>query len=130
MVDRFTKAIPTTGEMPRDSLMAQMICCSLPVIVEAAVRGRPRERLLMDPLVVGVGVSLLEGKFDVLSYDVEVPLSCLVLDDMMLLLLKAMIPRSTARQFSSVRWKSQRELAEQGRLINALSALSKPLGRI
>ena len=46
--------------------MAQIICCSLPVTVDAAVRGRPRERLLMDPLVVGVGVSLLEGKFDVL----------------------------------------------------------------
>ena len=43
MVVRFTKARPTTGEMPLDSLMAQMICWSLrpPCVVDVAVLGLP-----------------------------------------------------------------------------------------
>lgn len=42
MVDKLIKAKPTVGDMPRDSLMAQIICCwSMPPVLLAAVLGLP-----------------------------------------------------------------------------------------
>lgn len=68
MVERLTKAKPTTGEMPRDSLMAQMTCWSLPARVDAAVLGRPVLGLpLLLQLVSGRGVVVLKS----LGYEVE-----------------------------------------------------------
>jgi len=39
-VSRFTKARPTVGAIPRDSLTAHIICCDSMPIVDTAVRGR------------------------------------------------------------------------------------------
>lgn len=48
MVDRFMHASPTVGETPRDSVIAQMIDCSVPPTVRyvVAVRGRGRVPLV------------------------------------------------------------------------------------
>ena len=56
--------------MPRDSLIAQITCWSLPAIVEAAVLGLPFERPVMLPLVVG-RIVVVVG-YDVLAVECEV----------------------------------------------------------
>ena len=70
VVVRFTKANPTTGEMPLDSLMAQMICWSRLAKVDAAVLGRPVRGLpALLRLVSGRGVAVVSSGYDVEVYD-------------------------------------------------------------
>jgi len=76
-VERFTKASPTIGEMPLDSLMAQMICWSLrPPMVEAAVLtlvlGLPVPvRLVSGLLAVLVRLSYVGYEVDAKLYEVD-----------------------------------------------------------
>ena len=64
MVDRLTKAKPTIGESPLDSLIAQRICWS-PEVVDAAVLGLPvwgRRVVGLLVLVLGRDVALASNK--------------------------------------------------------------------
>jgi len=68
------KAKPTVGEMPRDSLMAQIICCSsIPPELLAAVLGLPvRGRHLLRCPVGGLEVAGYDVDVDVYEVDVLV----------------------------------------------------------
>ena len=76
VVVMFTKARPTVGETPLDSVTAQMICWSPYPLVEAAVVALVLGRLVLVQLVDGLdGVVMSplceEGEVDVVLYDVD-----------------------------------------------------------
>lgn len=78
-VEILTKASPTVGTTPRDSLMAQTTCCcSLPQSDDVALERRPGVvpvLVFWDMLVGGLCDMLVDGLRDVLVDECEVDAS-------------------------------------------------------